>query len=272
MPTLPATKRLIQLINRANFGRYTTNRFIGHVAAFLQSPVKEGDAIAGYWLGMLNWDGWGIPQNRKQALFLLQAAAEGGHRTAQHNLGVAYDNGYEVEKSYYKAFSYYSQAAHQGCKDSMHSLGSFYYWGQGVQQEYTKARFWYRKAAKLGHDGAMCDLARSYQRGVGGEKNQSQCLRWFRKAVKAGNSSATTWLGLEYTSKPLQDFVKGRRWLERATELGQPHAMYVLGIWSEEGWTEGSNVADALFWFRKAAQLGHTRAALSEARLNAEEF
>lgn len=272
MPTRPTTQQLIQLINRANFGRYTTNRFIGRVAASLQGLAKEGDAIASYWLGMLNWDGWGIPQNRQQALFLIQVAAEGSHRTAQHNLGVAYDNGYEVGKSYYKAFFYYSQAAQQGYKDSMHAIGSFYYWGQGVQQDYTKARFWYRKAAKLGHNEAMCDLARCYQRGVGGKKNQSQCLFWFRKAVEAGNNSATTWLGLEYTVKPLQDFVKGRLWLEKAAELGQSHAMYVLGIWSEEGWAESPNAADALFWFHNAAQLGHTRAALSEARLKAEEF
>jgi TPR repeat protein len=268
----PLTKRLIQLINRANFGRYTTDRFISQIAVLLEIPAKEGDIIAIYWLGMLSWDGWGIPQNRERALSYLQTAAEGGHRTAQYNLGVAYDNGYNVEKSYYKAFLYYSQSAKQDCKDSMHCIGSLYYWGQGTAQDYTKARYWYRKSAKLGHVDAMCDLARCYQRGVGGNKNQHLAIAWFKQAIAAGSIRATTWLGLEYSSKPIEDWQQARRWLERAAELEQAHAMYFLGLWAQDGWTDAPNPADALFWFRQAAQLGHAHAALSEAQLEGEFF
>ena len=221
---------------------------------------------------MLNWDGWGVAQNSERALHLLQTAAEAGHRTAQHNLGVAYDNGYELAKSHCQAFHYFSQAARQGCKDSMHSIGSFYNWGEGVAQDHAKARYWYRKSAQLGHVDSMCDLARCYQRGVGVRKNQRQALRWFTKAVECGSIRAMTWLGFEYTTKPTEDWATARHWLEQAAEHHQSHAMYLLGIWAAEGWTDNENMADALFWFKNAAQAGHNRAALRAAELQDESF
>ncbi len=221
---------------------------------------------------MLSWDGWGVAQNRERALHLLQKAAETGHRTAQYNLGVIYDNGCEVAKSHYQAFRYFSQAARQGCQDSMQCIGSFYYSGEGVAQDYAKARYWYRKSALLGHVDAMCDLGRCFQRGVGGRKNQRQTLLWLTKAVEGGSVCAITWLGLEYSCKPVQDWPKARHWLEKAAEREQAHAMYILGTWEESGWTANVNVADALFWFKKAALLGHDKAALHVAELLGEQF
>ena len=211
-------------------------------------------------------------QNRELALHLLRQAAVLGHRSAQYNMGVAYDNGYGLARSHYQAFHYFALAARQGCKDSMHSIGSFYYFGEGVAQDYAKARYWYRKSAQLGHVDAMCELARCYQRGVGGRKNQRQALGWFTKAIEGGSVDAMTWLGLEYTTMPIKDWPTARYWLEQAAEHCQPHAMYLLGIWEMEGWTENGNSADALFWFTKAAQLGHNRAALRAAELQGEEF
>ncbi|MDO7847403.1 tetratricopeptide repeat protein [Hymenobacter sp. M29] len=221
---------------------------------------------------MLHWDGWGVAQNRERALHLLQMAAEAGHRTAQHNLGVAYDNGYELVKSHNQAFRYFSLAARQGCRDSMYCLGSFYYLGEGVAQDYAKARYWYRKGAQLGQVESMADLGRCYQRGVGGRRNQRHALFWFTKAVEAGSVRATTWLGLEYTLKPTEDWAKARYWLEQAAEHQQSHAMYLLGIWAAEGWTGDEKIADALFWFEKAVQSGHNRAGLRLAELQGEQF
>ncbi|MDQ2769149.1 MAG: sel1 repeat family protein, partial [Bacteroidota bacterium] len=147
-------------------------------------------------------------------------------------------------------------------KDSMHSIGSFYYSGEGVAQNYSKAKYWYLRSAQLGHMDSMCDLGRCYQRGVGVRKNQRQALLWFTKAVKYGSICAMTWMGLEYSVKPIEDWPKARHWLEKAAEHQQSHAMYLLGIWAESGWTDGEKIAEALFWFNKAALLGHNKAAL----------
>ena len=265
-------KHLIQVINRANFGRYTTNRFLADTAARLQLLAQAGDAQATYHLGMLHWDGWGVPQNKERGLALLRTAAEAGVLNAAYNLAVAYDNGYFVAKSHYKAFVYYAQAARLCSVEAMHAVGSFYYWGQGVEQDYGKARRWYRKSARWGYAEGMCDLGRCYQRGVGGLKSSRWAIYWFRKAVRAGCNRAQTWLGLAYACEPSQDWQQARHWLEQAAEHQHSHAMYSLGIWAEDGWNDQENLADAAFWFQSAAALGHERAALRLAELRGELF
>lgn len=265
-------KQLVQVINRATFGRYSTNRYLARTAARLELLVQAGNAQAMYRLAMLHWDGRGMPENRAQALPLLHAAAAGGVRSAIYNLAVAYDNGYGVAQSHYRSFQYYEQAAGLGDVEAMHAVGSFYYWGEGTAQDYTKARYWYRKSAKLGNADGMHDLARCYQRGVGGAKNQRQAVCWFTKALAAGCQKSKAWLGLAYASKPLEDWPRARFWLEQAAEDGYAHAMYGLGTWAAEGWHGPANLADALFWFQRAADLGHKRAALRLAELHGEAF
>lgn len=265
-------KHLIQVINRANFGRYSTKRYLARTAGRLELLARAGNAQAMYRLGMLHWDGWGIPQNRERGLELLHAAAADGVLNAAYNLAVAYDNGYSVTKSHYEAFSYCAQAARLGSMEAMHAIGSFYYWGQGVAQNYKQARKWYRKSAKLGYANGMYDLGRCYQRGIGGSKSQRWTIYWLLKAVDAGCNHAQSWLGLAYACEPLEDWQQARYWLELAAENQYPHAMYILGIWAEDGWNDQENLADAAFWFQHAAALGHERASLRLAELQGEPF
>jgi TPR repeat protein len=156
--------------------------------------------------------------------------------------------------------------------EAMHAVGSFYYWGEGVDQDFAKARHWYRKSAKLGYADGMCDLGRCYQIKAGGRQNQRLAIHWLQKSTQAGCLRAQSWLGLAYASEPLLHWDKARYWLEKAAENGQANAMFFLGMWADSGWTGPENSADALFWFSKAAQLGHQRAALREAELRGEEF
>lgn len=268
----PSTKAAIRVINRANFGRFTTSRYVACAAAVLKIGVARGETPAVYWLGMLQWDGWGVPKDREQALDLLRAAATGGSLRATYNLAVAYDNGYDVAQSHYTAFRYYREAAGMGCVDSMCALGSFYLWGQGVERDERKARRWYRKSAALGNANAMCDLARCYQRGAGGAKSPRWAIHWFNKAITAGCLRAYTGLGLAYACPPHEDWDRARYCLETAAEAGQSQAMYLLGVWAESGWSGAENPADALFWYSQAAALGHEKAALEEAILRGETF
>jgi TPR repeat protein len=264
-------KHLIQVINRAKFGQYINKRYLAHTIERLELLTLAGNAQAMYQLGMLYWDGHGTSQNQERALELLRAAAKGGVLYAAYNLAVAYDNGYHVAKSHYKALGYYLQAARLGYAEAMHAVGSFYYWGQGVTQDYAKARYWYRKSANLGCADGMCDLARCYQI-RGSQQNEPLAIHWLRKAVSAGCLRAQTWLGLAYACEGQEDWSQARYWLEQAAENQQAHAMYALGLWAENGWNNEENLADAAFWFRHAASLGHERAMLHLAELQGEVF
>ena len=265
-------KQLIQLINRTHFGQYSSKRFLAQAVVQLEALVQECNPQAMYRLGMLCWDGHGVPTDKERAIRLLKAAADGGILNAAYNMPVAYDNGYFVGKSYHRSFTYYMQAASLGNVEAIHAIGSFYNWGEGVDQDYVKARHWYRKSAKLGYADGMCDLGRCHQRGVGGLKSKRWAIYWFQKAVSAGCIRAQTWLGLAYACEPTEDWQQARYWLEQAAENQQSHAMYLLGIWAEHGWNDQKNLADASFWFQHAIALGHERAALRLAELQGEEF
>lgn len=268
------TTRLIKAVKRAYFGRslHKSNRCIKRVALLLENSVREKHAEAVYWLATMHWEGWGVTEDQQRAIQLFHLAAEYGSRAAQYNLGVAYDTGLGVKKNQARAFGFFVAAAKHGEAEAMHSVGSMCYWGHGVIQDFTKARYWYRKSAKLGFSDGMCDLARCYQRGVGGLRSQRWAIYWFMKAIEAGSMRAQTWLGLEYTLKPIQDWPKARYWLEKAAEQDQVQAMYFLGCWEESGWTGKENPADALFWYNHAAKLGHQGAALNAAELHGEIF
>ncbi|WP_084447638.1 tetratricopeptide repeat protein [Hymenobacter roseosalivarius] len=124
-------KRLIQIINRANFGRYASNRFIAQTALLLVVRVEKKDATAAYWLATLYWDGWEVPQNHQRALKLFHLAA-GGNRKANCNLAVAYDNGLSVKINRAKAFTFFATAARLSAKEAMHAVGDMFQKGKAL--------------------------------------------------------------------------------------------------------------------------------------------
>jgi TPR repeat protein len=267
-------KHLIQVINRANFGRYSTNRFLARTATRLEPLAQAGNGLAMYHLGMLHWDGWGIPQNRERGLELLRAAAEAGVPIAIYNLAVAYDNGFwPAAINRPKAFMLFVKAAKLGYKDAMHSVGDMLISGEGTTRNATKAKYWFLKAAKLGYATAMYDVACCYQNGTGTKQNTHLALRWFERALQAGETKALTGLGYCYhllVSPP--DIDLARSYYERASQLGHRHATYNLGLMAEKGLGQPALLPDAIFWYRRAAELGHEGASLKLAKLLGKEF
>ncbi|MEI6537824.1 MAG: tetratricopeptide repeat protein, partial [Verrucomicrobiaceae bacterium] len=84
------------------------------------------------------------------ALRLLRPLADHGYAFAQNNLGVIYYNGWGVPQDYAAAVAWYRKAADQDDPDGQHNLGIMYANGQGVTQDYAAAMSWYLKAAEQG--------------------------------------------------------------------------------------------------------------------------
>ena len=53
------------------------------------------------------------------------------------------------------------------------------------------------------------------------------------------------------------DFALGIEWLKKAAENGHADSMYLLGHCYENGLGVLKNSNDAIFWYRKASDLGH---------------
>ena len=102
----------------------TADEFSDAVAAYadadyekayqLWRPLAEsGDAGAMFDLGVLYWEGQGIPRNRPLAIEWWQRAAKNGIAAAQHNLSLAHYLGEEVAQDAHKALSLARLAAQQ---------------------------------------------------------------------------------------------------------------------------------------------------------------
>ncbi|SDX61066.1 tetratricopeptide repeat protein [Hymenobacter psychrophilus] len=265
------TRRAIIYLYRARFADNRTSHYTRRAIEMLLMAAEAGNISAASMLGIAYHEGWGrLPQDSSLAARWLQQAAAARHRLACYNLAILYDNGLGVEKNPNIARRYYTIAAKAGCSEAMYAVGTYYYWGHGIEPDYTKARKWFRRSAALGNAKAMQDLGRMYQRGVDGGRNAARAIRWFQQAVAAGDSRAHIGLGIEYAIK--EEFPQARQHLELAAESDESHAMYLLGRWAEEGWDTPPNLADARFWFRAAAELGHEKAGFRLAGLEGEGF
>ena len=76
--------------------------------------------------------------------------AEQGLAKAQHSLGVIYYNGRGVPPNYAEALRWYRRAADQGFGLAQYNLGAMYAEGRGVKQDYVQAYMWYSLAGTHG--------------------------------------------------------------------------------------------------------------------------
>ena len=88
--------------------------------------------------------------NIYENFLVTKSKAEQGDATAQNVLGIMYYNGEGVPQDYKKALHWYTKAAEQGNVKAQFSLGAKYYDGEGVPQDYKKALHWFTKAAEQG--------------------------------------------------------------------------------------------------------------------------
>ena len=79
-----------------------------------------------------------------------QPLAEQGDTDAQFNLGLLYYNGRGVPQNYAKAREWFEKAATHGHARAQVNLGLLYANGQGVPQDYKTAEYWFRLSANQG--------------------------------------------------------------------------------------------------------------------------
>ena len=135
----------------------------GDFATALQewTPLAEaGDTSAQFNLGLMYYNGLGVPQDYKEAIKWYTLAAEQGDADVQNNLGLMYYNGQGVPQDYKEAVKWYTLAAEQGFALAQSNLGSMYYDGNGVLQDSTIAHMWYNIGSANGNEngGKIRDL------------------------------------------------------------------------------------------------------------------
>ena len=163
------------------FGGITMKKLISVlllcVVSFAYAGVDEG--VAAYQKG-----------NYTIALKEFKKAAQQGDAYAQFNLGLMYYEGEGVPQDYAKAMSWYLKAAEQGNASAQYSLGLMYADGRGVPQDDSQAVVWYTKAAEQGYAMAQSNLGAMYAKGEGVPQNYKIAYILFNLAASKGGDSA----------------------------------------------------------------------------------
>ena len=224
-----------------------------------------------------------IPTEMEWALW--KQSAEDGNAEAQYQLGRCYANGLGVEIDMVEAVRWFTLAAEQGMAMAQYALGNCYYYGYGVDYDYTKAAEWYLKAAEQGLARAQCSLGKVDCSNEGLDRDHKRQVHyWFRLAADQGDAEGQWELAvlchpdseeeiywckkaaeqgyhaaLEYL-KEVEDMWKIKQRekdeLQQAASLGEVLAMAELGERYEEGDGVELDIAQAIHWYRLAAEQG----------------
>ncbi len=124
----------------------------------LKKTATQGDPNAQNELGLIYFNGDGIPVNYIEAMKWFKKAAEQHDAKAQNNLGVMYLNGDGVPQNYQEAIKWYTKAAERGHDNAQYNLGIVHENGKGVPQDLMQAYVWYSLASAQGHKDARHNL------------------------------------------------------------------------------------------------------------------
>ncbi len=188
-------------------------------AKWFRMGAEQGQRLALRQYGICCFEGYGVTQDREEAVKWFRKAAELfiPEPEAQYMLGICYRDGLGVTQDRAEAVKWFRKAADYPTPDGAYGLGVCYMEGYGVKQDMKEAVKCFLKAAEQGRPYALCALGVCYRNGLGVTEDPAKAKDYFKKAMEGGH---------RYSPKGLP---------ERA-EDGDHEALYWLGVCYEEGW------------------------------------
>jgi TPR repeat protein len=168
-------------------------------------------------------------QDYDAALKELMPLAEEGNMNAQYYIGLMYANGYGLPQDPKEAERWFDKFSKQLGVDAKFNLGVMYYQGKGVPQDYKTSIDWFKKAAEEGDSEAQFNLGFIYDNGYGVPENQEEAVKWYRKAANQGIVKAQNKLGEIYSQGRgiAKDYIQAYFWLNVAAEQGDKNAAQI---------------------------------------------
>ena len=296
----------------------------------------RGDPEAQFYVAKMHYFGFGIPKDLDIAFIRYTDSAEQGYMKAQHNLGLMYINGLSTDTNpelgyewiakaaaqgfalsqfmmgvaltmegsplqqditrgleYYeaaalqnypeaftqlgehfafresdnvKASDYFDKGAALGDPQAMHRLSYIYMGGTLRTQDKEKAHNLLKTSAEKKYLPSYYDLAMSYFLGNGVTKSAEQGIKWMKKsAIEANNALAQNSLGAMYDKGEdvPENNAEAVKWYRKAADQGFAVAQSNLGRTYLTGEGVPENHTEAVKWFRKAADQGFADAQIS---------
>ena len=233
----------------------------GEAQLLLAQAAATNLPVAHYLLALLAGRSDGAPD---AALEHYRAGAQLGHGPSQLAYGLALLRGHGVAADAFLGESWIRRAALSGEVQAEAALGELYGQPGVLPPNHAEAMLWFGRAAASGHAGAARALARMHLRGeaVGGDRREAlQLLR-----MTAGQSDtpvceefAALMLaeagsrGAGLSESEHEDWRVILDWFQTMAAHGDPAAAYNVGLCYAAGLGMAADDAQALVWFRLAA-------------------
>ncbi|WP_022719803.1 tetratricopeptide repeat protein [Rhodopseudomonas sp. B29] len=166
-----------------------------------------------------------LRENPQDAVRWIEAAAEADLVPAQLVWGQMLLDGKRVPRNPQAAFTWFERAALSGDLEGRNMVGRCYEQGWGVEPNSQLAIENFEAAALAGHLWGQVNLAQMLMR-RGNPADRPRCFELFRAAAEGGTAKANL------------------------------KAMNSLARFLEEGWATPVDQTGALYWYRRAAELG----------------
>ena len=140
---------------------------------------------------------------------------------------------------------------------AQYGLGLMYADGLGVEQNYAEALTWYRKAADQGCAAAQNNLGMMHRKGT--EKQWEISAELIKAGATTRNKIAQQQLRWMHQNGLIveQSYAEALTWYRKAADQGHAYAQNQLGWMYRFGMGVEQNYAEALIWYRRAADQGH---------------
>ncbi|WP_162148418.1 tetratricopeptide repeat protein [Asticcacaulis sp. YBE204] len=205
--------------------------------------------------------GFGVPQNRTEALKWYRKAAGFGYIPAHKTVGDFYYFGYGTPRDFAKAAKTYKVAATFDYAPAQFALAQLLEDGQpGVPADPKQALAWYSHAAKWNHPGGLYALAVAYDTGQGVKADPAQALYFYKEAAVRGHPDAQNAIGTYFYrggSLLPKDAPVARKWFDIAARNGNADAMFNLAVMYMKGEGGAVDRVKAWAWFTLAGKVGH---------------
>ena len=206
-------------------------------------------------------------------LDMLRAAAEGGEARAQHYVGLVHFNGYGVRQDRGEALRWLRRGAAQGDDSSALLLSEMLAGGLGGAPDAGESARWLEAVAGRGLAVARVRLAERYLSGTGVARDESAAVRWLAAAAGDGSSAgesarfALALMHLYGAAVPELLAVAVAEVRELAETREDAAAQAYLGLMHYHGKGAEKDDAAAARWLRSAAERGYEPATWYLARL-----
>jgi len=211
---------------------------------FLTKDAENGVAEAQISLGTMYANGWGVPQNDREAIRWYLLAAEQMYAGAKINIYAM------AIRNVSEALKILIDDAKNSDVEAQYSLGMMYANGQGVPQDDREAIKWYRLAAEQEFDHEKATVSKLMK------KNVLQILKLLTYDAENGIAEAQIRLGMMYQMGAVvpQSDQEAIKWYRLAAGQGNSKAQFIMGLMYANGWGVPQEDQEALKWYRHATE------------------